>query len=340
MRHSRFATRTCNSSSRLRGPGGVHPVGFGGWRNLVYPLSVAFAVGAAPIIGGCGAARTAKCGIFTHTSDARCPEGFRYSSVVRIESGRKKGGVYRCYNSGTGVIVDRSGIVLTASHVVNGRDLLAVFLEEEGSVYAAEPVPGGDFEELDLAFLRIVGAGEKVRGGSVLSRSLQNASFPCSKLAGYRDDEHAEGQSVHVVGYPYDKPMALAGKLIDPREKLAHYIKQNRLNSHFLYGNTAAPKSIGLDRSAPNHVGQTIAGYRIVRQRMEQGCLFVEIDASHRFPGVSGGAILRDGKLVGIAIESWNSFEKTVLIGVPISEEWIRRNVHEGVRLPPVAALR
>jgi hypothetical protein len=63
---------------------------------------------------------------------------------------------------------------------------------------------------------------------------------------------------------------------------------------------------------------------RVVAERIRQGCVFVELDESRRFPGISGGAIVRRGEVIGLAIESWNSFDRTILIGAPISADRVR----------------
>jgi hypothetical protein len=264
---------------------------------------------------GCSRAALTRCGSFLSEPGVSCPES-GYLGVAKTESGREREGVYHFYNSGSGVFIDKSGLLVTASHVVNHKRRIAVFIDGDDTAYAAEPLDGCTFEDLDLSFLRVVSQGRRVRHGCIFSGALLRKEFPEVRLPGSDDPGLPIGCEVQVVGYPNEKPRALGGRIIDPRAKFARYVAENKLGPY------AAPEGTALQLpplgpDAPESLTQLLDGLHTLKKRMRQGFLFVELESSHRQSGISGGAVMRGDELVGIPIESWNSFEKTILIAFP-----------------------
>lgn len=265
-----------------------------------------------------------KCGVFLGADPSGCFREFEYASVVQIESGRVRRGVYRCFNSGTGVLIDPSGILVTAAHVVNGRSPVATFLEAEDKAYGAEPLPGLTDQDRDLSFLRITRRGERVAGGCVLAEQVSRTRFPAAPVAPASWRKAHGSDVVQVIGYPDDRPLILRGRLINPENRMVQFAAQDGLSPSVLADFLESPDEPALFQSASGGEKLRLDGLRTLARRRRQGCLFVELDATGRHPGISGGAIVYEGELVGIPIESWNSFEKTILIGVPVTRESVR----------------
>jgi len=70
----------------------------------------------------------------------------------------------------------------------------------------------------------------------------------------------------------------------------------------------------------PEALAQLLDGLHTVTKRTRQGFLFVELETPYRQSGISGGAVIFGDEVVGIPIESWNSFEKTILIAFPVQK--------------------
>ena len=92
---------------------------------------------------------------------------------------------------GTGVIVDKSGIVLTNNHVVKGADEVTVHMAD-GREFKAEEIKTDD--QTDLAVLRIHGAG----------------TLTAAKLGD--SDEMQIGDWVLAVGNPFELEQTVAAR--------------------------------------------------------------------------------------------------------------------------------
>ena len=95
---------------------------------------------------------------------------------------------------GTGVIVDKSGIVLTNNHVVNGADEVTVHLAD-GREFKAEEIKTD--EQTDLAVLRIRGAGSLLEAATL----------------GNSDDMQI-GDWVLAVGNPFELEQTVSAGII------------------------------------------------------------------------------------------------------------------------------
>jgi hypothetical protein len=228
--------------------------------------------------------------------------------VVRIDSGGERAGVYRARNTGSGVLLDPSGLLVTASHVLNGRERVAVYLGD--AVYAATAVPGADDPAADVALLRITANGFAVEGGCVLEETLAPRVFPAAKLAG-GEPQRRFGARVQVVGFPGAKATILRARLVDPAPKVDRFAAGLRSAP---YGKTV-PLSLGGPAEAVRLHEEALA---LLQRRLRDGYVFVELEKPGRQPGMSGGAVVLDGQVIGMVVECWHSFERAILICAPL----------------------
>ena len=210
-----------------------------------------------------------------------------------------------------------SGLVVTASHVVNGRDRLAV--HAGGAVYAATRLPEWDAKEADVAWLRISGDGRPVADGCILSDTLSACRLPVARVAATALVPPPFGAEVQVIGYPSWKPELLRGRLVDPKPKLERFVAEHSPR----HRNPERPGGAADHLTAASASADSIQVYAdalaLLRDRIRGGYLFVELDTSGRHPGISGGAVVLAGEAVGMVVESWNSFERAILICAPLS---------------------
>ncbi len=80
------------------------------------------------------------------------------ATVVQTQNPFSFGGSTRASSAGSGVIVDKSGVVLTNAHVVLGAETIRVHLSNPDRDFVA--VPMAIEPELDLAVLRLEGASD------------------------------------------------------------------------------------------------------------------------------------------------------------------------------------
>ncbi len=101
--------------------------------------------------------------------------------------------------TGTGTIVDSSGLIFTNAHVVEGGDDFAILILEDQNelpvlrYYATAQTV---FEELDFAILQI---NRSDSGSIVLPSSLD---LPAVDVINTSTDEVARGDTVYIFGYP------------------------------------------------------------------------------------------------------------------------------------------
>lgn len=259
-----------------------------------------------------------RCGPFRVQGGVPCDAVFPYGSVVRITSGWERDGVYRTRNTGTGILVGEKGLILTAAHVVTNPRHVAV-LQERGSLYEARPVPDSTLEGLDLALLQISGSGHRAIGGCVLRTGPVDRRFAtCAVRTALSTPP--DGTNVQVVGYPYNQPRVLRGRVVDPRYRLVRYARESGLNPQSYEELLSEDVSIRPVRHPTDRTRVHIEGMHTLLREVRQGSVFVELTSSRNCEGISGGPVILDGEVIGIVTASWDSFERTILIASPVPQ--------------------
>ena len=108
---------------------------------------------------------------------------------------------------GSGVIIDKSGIVLTNNHVVSGADEVIVHLPD-GREFKAEDIKTD--EESDLAVLRIKGAG----------------TLPAAKMG--NSDELEIGDWVLAIGNPFELEQTVSQGIISGKGREIRSIRRSK----------------------------------------------------------------------------------------------------------------
>jgi hypothetical protein len=129
------------------------------------------------------------------------------------------------------------------------------------------------------------------------------------------------GAEVQVLGYPSWKARLLRGRLVDPTPKLLRLAAEHGLGKS--PASTALPgvEPVSPASAASTAIRDDAQAFALVERRIRDGYLFAELDTPGRNPGISGGAVVRDGEVIGMVVESWNSFEKAVLICAPLPSQ-------------------
>lgn len=186
----------------------------------------------------------------------------------------------------SGIIIDETGIILTASHCLKENADLSVNPESGGDALAATPLPGRNFPGEDVAFLRIT---EKVR-------------LPAAPLFGEKTDLSAlDGETVYLKGYPWgnDGKVKVIGGKIDRMTELRTVASSKRVAFELSWHTSG--------RNPHN-----------VFKRLDADCLFIRIEEKN-IHGMSGGAVIYRGRVLAMISAQWQFNGENYAIAVPIS---------------------
>jgi hypothetical protein len=197
--------------------------------------------------------------------------------VVRVNSYPDK---YNSYH-GSGIIIDENGTILTASHCLHKNALLNVNLRSPNIFDSATPLPGKNFPNDDVAFIR----ADRAQG-------LKTALLRREKL----NMAELTGKTVYLKGHRMGQKNLIIPGLLCANQSLKPALSLGRLINVLTFS------------SCKN---KTVTARRI------NDCIFVQVDDKH-IDGMSGGAIIMDGQVIAMIIEEWNILGATYAIGVPI----------------------
>ncbi|MBM4020310.1 MAG: trypsin-like serine protease, partial [Planctomycetes bacterium] len=178
------------------------------WRAILVPVVAVAAACAALPVGGCGPERTDAL-LYVSLEEARKIARDRvYPATVRIDARRLEfvgGERRRMGGSGSGVIFDTEGHILTNYHVAGRAEDLTCILFNKERVRAR--LVGGD-PWTDLAVIQLDAA--EVRRKDI---TLQAAAFGDS-------DRMEEGDSVLAVGSPFGLSRSISNGIISCRDRI------------------------------------------------------------------------------------------------------------------------
>ncbi len=241
-----------------------------------------------------------KCGIFPKPETTECDSSFDYDAVVKITGFLQDG----AHSIGSGVIIDQTGIIVTASHVVDNCGTILVTIGGTHS-YIAETVT--DYPEKDISILEIVKMAI-IKDGLVTTKPLtENSTFP---FVPFQPNSCLFKGDVQVVGFPAANPKLFAGTAITP-DVIEEYFEENIKK----YRKTGELDSWFRDK----------VYFLLLQGQVNAGCQFININEDITPKGASGGAIIHDGKVVGIVSRYWpivvDGKNTAIIVAVPIPSQ-------------------
>jgi len=215
-------------------------------------------------------------GLSNNERNAPAPAALNAIPVARVNSFMPDNNSFH----GSGIIIDKSGVILTAYHCLHKKATLCIGPGPRGNFTPARPLPGKIFPDNDVAFIKADGLTDP-KTTPLYERKYDPNAFL--------------GSAVCLKGHKFGHP----------RKIIIGRVCSSRMFAGLLW----LQKII--------HGSASLSHETRLAAREANNLLFVKIN-DRDIAGMSGGAIIIDGQAIAMIIAQFNALGGTYAVGVPI----------------------